>query len=76
MNDYIIPQVMLQLPTPDSYTIVKTETIGGNKKITTEYSYTGGKKRLQYFTFNDEGKVIDLDILSDASKVEATFRTK
>ncbi len=76
MNDLIIPQILLQLPVPDSYTILKTETIGENRKITTEYSYSGGNKRLQFFTFNKEGKVIDLDILSDASKVETEYRTK
>jgi len=74
MNDLIIPQVMTQLPIPDSYKIIKTETIGKNKKITAEYIYKDREKpRLQFFTFNKEGNVIDLDILSDAKKVEAKY---
>lgn len=76
MNDIVVPQVLAQVPAPDSYTIIKTETINGNQKITTEYNYTSRNKRLQYFTFNSEGKVIDLDILSDATKVEAQYNMK
>lgn len=74
MNDLIIPQVMAQLPIPDSYKVIKIETIGKNKKITTEYVYKDREKpRPQYFTFNKEGNIIDLDILSDAKKVEASY---
>lgn len=74
MNDLIIPQVMAQLPIPDSYKVIKIETIGKNTKITTEYVYKDREKpRPQYFTFNKEGNIIDLDILSDAKKVEASY---
>lgn len=76
MNDIVIPQVLVQLPIPSSYTTLSKETIGTSTKITTEYSYPSGKKRLQFFTFNQEGKVIELDILRDATKVEAEYRSK
>ena len=74
MNDIVMPQVMAQLPIPDSYTVLKTEKVGENTKISTEYSYKDrDRKRPQNFTFNKAGKIIDLDILSDAKKVEASY---
>src|SRR6218665_3032328 len=74
MNDAVMPQVMAQLPIPDSYKVIKIETIGENHKVTAEYVYKDREKpRPQFFTFNKEGIVIDLDILSDAKKVEASY---
>ena len=76
MNDAIFPQIMIQLPVPESYKVIKVETVGANRKITTEYTYKDSdRKREQYFTFNKEGKVIVLDILSDA-KVGAQYKGK
>lgn len=76
MNDMVIPQVLAQIPVPDSYKVIKTEKIGDNQKITTEYFYKERDKRVQYFTFNSKGIVIDLDILSDATKVESSIGEK
>lgn len=77
MNDMVVPQILAQIPIPDSYKVIKTETIGDNLKITTEYFYKDrDKARLQYFTFNPNGIVIDLDILSDATKVESSIGGK
>lgn len=76
MNDMVIPQVLAQIPVPDSYKVIKIEKIGDNQKITTEYFYKERDKRVQYFTFNSKGIVIDLDILSDATKVESSIGEK
>lgn len=77
MNDMVFPQVMPQLPKPDSYKVLKTEAAGDNQKITVEYHYKDrDKPRLQYFTFNSSGRVINLDILSDAKKVESSMGSK
>lgn len=65
MNDLVIPQVIAQVPVPDSYTVLKTEDIEGNVKVTAAYNYGTGK-RFQYFVFDKNGKVTDLDILHDA----------
>lgn len=74
MNDMVLPQVIAQVPVPDSYKIIKSEKVNEGQRITTEYIYKD-KTRLQYFTFNAEGKIVHLDILSDAKKVEASFGT-
>ena len=72
MNIYVIPQVLEQLPSPESYEVLKKEVQDGNVKYTTEYRYADSKPRLQYFVFNKDGKAIELDILQDATKVEAS----
>ncbi len=74
MNDAVLPQVIAQVPTPESYKILKSEKVDGGQRFTTEYIYKD-RKRLQYFTFNAEGKIVHLDILSDAKTVEASFGT-
>lgn len=74
LNDAVLPQIIAQLPTPDSYRVIKSEKIDGGTRFTTEYLYKE-KTRLQYFTFNSKGVITHLDILRDASKVEATMNT-
>ncbi|RWW96719.1 hypothetical protein [Flavobacterium cerinum] len=73
LNDQVIPLVLEQIPSPDSYKILRSEAIGSKQLITTEYHYSDGKTRLQYFTFNANKKIIKLDILRDAKKVETTY---
>jgi len=70
MNDMVVPQVLQQIQRPESYTIIKTEKIGLNIRYATEYVYKD-KKVNRNFEFNPEGKIVDLDILGDAKKVEA-----
>jgi len=70
MNDMVVPQVLEQIQRPESYTIVKTEKIGLNTRYSAEYVYKN-KKIIRNFEFNSEGKIIDLDILGDALKVES-----
>ncbi|NMH27429.1 hypothetical protein [Flavobacterium silvaticum] len=75
MNDMVIPQVIAQLPSPQSYKVIKTEKVGGGYKFTVEYSYKERNARLQYFTFNEKRKIVDLDVLGDATTVEASIGT-
>lgn len=70
-NDMVIPQVLQQLPTPVSYTVISKQKVDAGLQYTTEYKYAEGEPRLQYFVFNAEGKVTELDVLRDAKKVEA-----
>lgn len=66
MNDMIIPQIMEQFPEPTSYTVNKTVTEGDNVRIETLYKNTMMPEGFNWkFTFNKDGKIIDLDILSD-----------
>lgn len=70
MNDAVVPQVLAQIEVPTSYSILKTEAFGDNVKVFTEFAYPN-KKVARSFVFNAFGKVVELDILSDAKKVEA-----
>ena len=70
-NDMVIPQVLQQLPVPVSYKVISKQQVDGGLQYTTEYAYADSEPRLQYFVFNAEGKVTELDVLRDAKKVEA-----
>ncbi len=66
LNDAVIPQVLNQLPIPDSYKITGTAKEGANTRVNTEYHYTAGNTRNQNFVFDAQNKILEMDILGDA----------
>lgn len=70
-NDMVVPQVITQLPKPDSYTFVSEKKEGKNTRVTIEVLLEG-QKESRSFVFSPDGKVIELDILGKA-KAEAKF---
>jgi len=73
-NDMVVPQVITQLPKPESYTLVGEKKDGKNIRVTIEVS-TGGKKESRSFVFNSAGKVVELDILGK-SKASYDMKTE
>ncbi|MDO5637526.1 MAG: hypothetical protein Q4G18_09785 [Myroides sp.] len=65
MNDVIIPQIIEQMPTPDSYRIVASSKEGENTRIETIYTILMMPEMKRNFTFNKEGKLIDFDVMED-----------
>ena len=49
------------VPTPESYSVIKSETIGYNERLTVQYQYAD-KLRTHYFTFDRKGRLISIEI--------------
>jgi hypothetical protein len=73
MNDMVFPQVLAQIPPPESYTITSSEIKGDEQVVTTEYNYGNERKLRHIFTFDANRKITSFDILRDAKKVETKY---
>ncbi|HFK5529474.1 TPA: aspartyl protease family protein [Elizabethkingia anophelis] len=62
-NDMIVPQILAQLPVPESYSVTETIKEGENTRISTIYVSEVIPKMKRNFLFNKNGKIIDFDIL-------------
>lgn len=62
-NDNIVPQLLMQLPTPNSFTVTNMVTEGENVRITTNYTSDIMPEMKRTFLINKEGKIIEFDVL-------------
>jgi hypothetical protein len=74
MNDAVIPQVLAQLPRPESCTVVSEELHNINTRVNAVF-VINGKSENRSFLFNQEGKVIEMDILGNAKTQTAEMTT-
>jgi predicted aspartyl protease len=72
MNDRIIPQIMAQLPTPFSYSVIGKVEEKDGLRIKVFYSTINGAME-KSFLFNNQGKIIDFDVLEGASVMKKQF---
>lgn len=64
MNDVIVPQIIEQFPIPTSYEVIQITEEEDNTHIETSYDILF-MEMTRSFTFNKDGKIIELDILKD-----------
>lgn len=64
MNDAVVPQLLAQLPKPESYKIISLEKEGNDTRVKTVFSVNGQPEN-KSFLFNAAGKVIEMDILGN-----------
>ncbi|MDV2447627.1 hypothetical protein CMU93_08965 [Elizabethkingia anophelis] len=62
-NDMIVPQILAQLPVPDSYSVTETINEGEYTRVNTIYVSNAIPKMKRSFLFNKLGKVVDFDVL-------------
>lgn len=60
-NKISIAQQICLVPSPESYTVVKSETIGYNERVTVQYQYAD-KLRTHYFTFDRKKRLIAIEV--------------
>jgi len=65
MNDAIMPQILAQMPKPDSYKITGEEQEGNNMRVHAVFMING-KQEQRSFLFNQNCVVTELDILGNA----------
>ncbi len=69
MNDAVVPQILAQMPKPDSYKIAGEEQEGNSTRIQAVFVISGEEQK-RSFVFNKDCVVTELDILGNA-KVKA-----
>jgi len=60
-NKDLIAQQICLVTAPESYIVVKSETIGRNEMVTVAYQYAD-KIRTHYFTFDPKGRLISIQV--------------